>query len=247
MNLLSDALHRAGIDASTLRHVIDVHGQSIHTLKIDGTDAVPLWHRVSSSLRPMGFWPVIVREASELLESVKWAIKEGGRFDGTLTAAEAIDPPKWFPKQSELCFSESHLPPHGEWPLHAESAREILGVRDHQRRWRTAMDIWIVPASHGWQLPAVLQFGGWNDCPAPEVQVAVLRYWHERYGSELTLVGRDTLEFTVSRPPTTRNAAMALAEEQYAYCYDIVEQGVDTIEALAAILLHGRTWYFWWD
>jgi hypothetical protein len=38
-----------------------------------------------------------------------------------------------------------------------------------------------------------------------------------------------------------------LAKEQYAYCADIVEQGVGTIEALAATLLNGHIWFFWWD
>ena len=40
---------------------------------------------------------------------------------------------------------------------------------------------------------------------------------------------------------------MELAEEQFAYCPDIVHQGVGTISALASMLLDGTAWYFWWD
>ncbi|WP_414650247.1 DUF4253 domain-containing protein, partial [Duganella sp.] len=34
---------------------------------------------------------------------------------------------------------------------------------------------------------------------------------------------------------------------QYLYCADIVDQGTESIEALAATLLNARVWYFWWD
>jgi len=49
-----------------------------------------------------------------------------------------------------------------------------------------------------------------------------------------------------SRPPT-REAALELAREQYVYCSDIVDQGVQTLSALAAVLMQSAWWYFWWD
>ncbi len=36
----------------------------------------------------------------------------------------------------------------------------------------------------------------------------------------------DVIEMRVARPPRTRDYAMALAQEQYAYSEDIVHQGV---------------------
>jgi hypothetical protein len=38
-----------------------------------------------------------------------------------------------------------------------------------------------------------------------------------------------------------------LAQAQYVYCPDIVDQGVESIEALAATLLGDPRWFFWWD
>ena len=38
-----------------------------------------------------------------------------------------------------------------------------------------------------------------------------------------------------------------LALEQYAYCNDIVDQGVETIGRLADGLSKSFYWYFWWD
>jgi hypothetical protein len=40
---------------------------------------------------------------------------------------------------------------------------------------------------------------------------------------------------------------MLLARDQYLYCEDNVEQWTRTLEALAARLLRGEAWYFWWD
>ena len=57
----------------------------------------------------------------------------------------------------------------------------------------------------------------------------------------------DVIECTVKTPPSSKQAALALAREQFVYCSDIVHQGVRSIEALAATLLNSKTWYFWWD
>jgi hypothetical protein len=51
----------------------------------------------------------------------------------------------------------------------------------------------------------------------------------------------------VQRRPPTREAALELAREQYVYCSDIVDQGVQTLSAFAAALMENDWWYFWWD
>jgi hypothetical protein len=57
----------------------------------------------------------------------------------------------------------------------------------------------------------------------------------------------DVLELSVARPPSTDQAALALAREQFRYAPDIVQQGVGDVETLAASLKNGHVWYFWWD
>lgn len=49
----------------------------------------------------------------------------------------------------------------------------------------------------------------------------------------------------VRRRPKTRCEALDLAREQYSYCSDIVDQGVGTLNALAAALMGHDWWYFW--
>jgi hypothetical protein len=55
------------------------------------------------------------------------------------------------------------------------------------------------------------------------------------------------MNLTVARKPQSRDEAIALAREQYAYCADIVDQGVGTISQLAKDLMAYDWWYFWWD
>jgi hypothetical protein len=74
-----------------------------------------------------------------------------------------------------------------------------------------------------------------------------MKHWLERYQAEVVGMTHDVIEMRVGRPPTTRDDARELARQQYYYCTDIVSQGVETVDALAACLLRGRVWYFWWD
>jgi len=57
----------------------------------------------------------------------------------------------------------------------------------------------------------------------------------------------DTINLQVANRPKTREEALALARDQYVYCPDIVDQGVETYNALAADLVANYWWYFWWD
>jgi Domain of unknown function (DUF4253) len=73
------------------------------------------------------------------------------------------------------------------------------------------------------------------------------RRWHEQYGAEIIGAFPDLMEMRVARPALTREDALDLAKEQYIYCIDIVSQGTQTVQALAAGLLGGTAWFFWWD
>jgi len=50
-----------------------------------------------------------------------------------------------------------------------------------------------------------------------------------------------------ARIAATRDEALALALDQYVYCYDIVDQGTETVDALSAVLECSDYWFFWWD
>jgi hypothetical protein len=105
----------------------------------------------------------------------------------------------------------------------------------------------LLPTSVPAEAPAFLNYGGWNDCPEPAVHVALARRWAEQYGARLVVCSNDALEFHVEHPAASREDALRLAKEQYTYSEDIVIQGTQTIEGLAAALLGASKWFFWWD
>ena len=76
---------------------------------------------------------------------------------------------------------------------------------------------------------------------------AVLEHWRARFGAELLTLGHDVIELNVPEPPTTPALVAKVAEEQTAYCPDIVDQGTGTTTALAEQQVFSHTWFFWWD
>lgn len=107
----------------------------------------------------------------------------------------------------------------------------------------------LLPVPHGWQVPGLIGYGGWNTCPPAQVHAAILKRWHERYGAELVCLTRTRLELGLSRPPGTRQEALALAWDYASYCHDGVEAiyQTDTLAGLAAGLIDATVVRCWWD
>ena len=105
-----------------------------------------------------------------------------------------------------------------------------------------------IPTDDPADIPAYLPFGGWNDCPDAETQLAFTHYWREKYGAiPAALDGADCLEFLVERPVTDPVEAKNLAVEQFAFCSDLPFQVFEDVEQLTEFIHQSRQWYFWWD
>ena len=105
-----------------------------------------------------------------------------------------------------------------------------------------------IPTDDSADIPAYLPFGGWNDCPDAETQLAFTHYWREKYGAiPAALDGADCREFLVERPVTDPIEAKNLAVEQFAFCSDLPFQVFEDIEQLTEFIHQSRQWYFWWD
>lgn len=177
---------------------------------------------------PAGFQP---RSPAEILSAAN-----GIRFPADLQKWPGARQP------DDLCA------PEGDWPSAVDPSVEGLSIATdiRSRRFHDKVHIMLIPARFSWEVPAYLRWGDWNACHPPEYHVAALRSWHDRWGADLVGINGDSLTVRSIRCPE-REDAMALAREQYAYCQDIVEQGVGSISALAATLTANRWWYFWWD
>ncbi len=168
--------------------------------------------------------PEAIIERASKLDVVEWIAAKVEEDP----AYYSIESAGWPPKQMQAMDLSVHLDVLSRHPL----PKVIVG---------------LVPTSPSWGAPAYVSYGDWNDCPSSEVHVAMHKKWHEEYGSDIACMSGDIIECTVKRPPSSREAALALASEQFVYCSDIVHQGALSLEALAATLLDSKTWYFWWD
>jgi hypothetical protein len=165
------------------------------------------------------------------------------------TAPGSEKPASAFPVEQLLAQEKAFRGiPRGTWPSGDRAAHEFsipFDMSSHKPLRRVY--IGLVPTDIDWQVPAFLKFGGFNRCPEPSEHVALLRHWEELYDAELVGMTRSVIEMSVARPPTTRKEALELAKQHYLYCPDTVDQGTKTLDALAATLLGGTVWSFWWD
>lgn len=171
--------------------------------------------------------------------------------DKIINKSSSIDVQAWFKSRKEELVAEPEL-------SLAETEGEWRGESDAKQGFTLTFDMLsgqphasVVGASiatdASWKIPAHFKYGGWNDCPQPELHCAIWQYWQEKYGAQIVGVSNDVIEAYIENPPTTKEEAIELAWEQYLYCYDIVDQGMETIANLGASIINHHAWYFWWD
>jgi hypothetical protein len=253
MDDLTRVLQRHGIDA-TPSLFADTGHEKIHSCAVNGADAVATWHRLRGLVEETGCWPVLlggegIEEQAELVEERESPSSE------IIEAGVSLDPVEWLAERERgyaedlgMDVPELYEEVTGEWPEGDHSSHHFsIPFSDLVKTPFPEVYVALVPTKVCWEVPAVLNTGGWNECPVPEVHVCLMKRWHELYGAEVVGISRDIIEMYVARPPRDKEAALALAKEQYLYCPDIVDQGTGTLENLAAALLGGTSWYFWWD
>ena len=223
-------------------------GEPPHTTlggTVSGADAIAIWRRLRQTLPPIGYWPVLLGD-SESLDR----LRDGWFAPPTeeIEKAASIEVATWIRARAES-DPEYYERVRGKWPLFSKRSTSFAIPSGTSASRSPLPEVYLaaVPTARSWEVPAYLSFGGWNECPLPHEHVAMFSYWFQRYGAEIVGVSSDIIECTVSKPPRTREDALALADEQFIFCADIVSQGTETIENLAATLVGAEVWYFWWD
>lgn len=154
----------------------------------------------------------------------------------------------WHAKRGETVREHNEEAPRGAWPRDILPHQVPFSLIDSATgRPKQEILIGLVPTARSWEIPAFHRFGSWNDCPSSEIHVAIAREWAERYGARLIINTADVIEFEIDAPIASREEAISMAELQFRYCSDIVYQGTQTIEGLAASLIGAKYWFFWWD
>lgn len=224
----------------------------------EGSKALALWEELRTSGEG---YPVIVGDAealNTLLEGV--GDPDSPDIAATLAKAEGLAWPQALADLKQRTrealaeqyasgeIEEAPQPDIGRWPARPEA--DTAPTTPFDPLTGAPFDpcyILVVPARHGWEVPAYTSWGAWNENPPPELHIAALRSWHERYGAELVGMSTDVLDLRVRQRPATREEALTLAREHFEYCPDIVYQGAETLAPLAATYTVSDWWYFWWD
>lgn len=250
---IQSLISAAGGNADGVVAWFECDGRPIFRFVVHGEMAVDAWRALRAKHNMSGYWPVILGpngsiEGHNNLRSAE----EDHSMSAILDRSQKIDAKSWQAATwSERKEDRDNQRPTGEtWPDESEVEKpaEFSAFRSTILQ-KPLKQIWIglLPIKHSWEAAAAMRFGDWNEVPSPEVHVAIHREWEQEFGAELVSMTNDVLEFQVSRPPKTRDAAMELAELHFDYCPDIVDQGVQSIKALALSLLNCNIWYFWWD
>ncbi|MEE3623605.1 DUF4253 domain-containing protein [Nitrospirillum sp. BR 11752] len=254
------------VPASRRAEVVATHARMMAALPyeritVPGAQAWDHWLRLRAAGRG---WPIIVGDDDAMERLAEhYSLSDPAVFPGALPdMVQTLAPSEILREAEGLRFPEiMDRWPDGpdedqigvmeddweDFPPMPDGPPRLSVVHDHNQKPYARVHILLIPTDQGWQVPAYLRWGGWNECPPPESHVAALRVWHEKYGAELIVLSNDTMELRVDRRPADKAEAWDLARNQYRYCRDIVDQGVGTVGALAGGLLQTPYWFFWWD
>jgi Domain of unknown function (DUF4253) len=246
-----------GVDVSSLRPLFPFHDRVVYVLTVPRAQALDRWTALRTLVPVTSYWPVIGWDRS--LGPPWETIAPGAIIDRALQ----LDVQHWFQEEGIA----SALDPVRE-AADGRTTCPPLAFHIHEQRAfpftvpPSAAPIALIPVDVPWQVPAYLQLGGmdtWGHAVGsigrsdgtrdmePQVHVAILKYWYERWGAEVVAATAGDLELRVLRPPTTPTAALELAKEQYMYCRDLVDQHTGRVSVLANLLLDSPVWWFWWD
>jgi len=215
------------------------------TVTVHGRNATAQLQKLAQQWEPEGCFPVLIGDADDAAGLFEFY---ENKPPSIIAAAEQVNVEQWIAKKHNLDPEMMDMLEVGSWPARPDTQNQLATpFRLTTGTPRPNLMIASVPADQPWHIPAHLCFGGWNECPEPEVQVAFAKMWYERFGAVIVAVTGDVVEYAVQRPPTTNEVAEVLAYEQFAYCEDIILQGFQTVRNLAASLIDAPYWFFWWD
>lgn len=262
MPTLEETLSNAGL-TSPLTTLYELPGEKAYRLSVPSGDAMATWQKLRDLVPQTRHWPVLLGEGPHLEDLLQRlpefandptqkTIQEGLKIDVRKWLeerhAERID--EWEMDDDERAELEEEEPkfrgiPQDDWPDDVPPRSDFYIPAQLAKDGQVC--IALLPTQHSWHVPALLRFGGWNDCPFTEEHVAMFRYWQGRFGAEVVGIAGDVVEMTVPKPPQDQNNALELAREQWIYCEEMVTEGTQTLEALAASLLKANVWFFWWE
>jgi len=225
-------LRAAGLAVPKMHQLLRRGDTAMWAFAVRPSAALGWWLDIRQSAETTGWMPVLLGAPEEWRDNGESIIHEA---EDELARAEGID-------AAELLHDKG-----------AEAGEPARGVPILPRRgdtdFATAQQdglLGLVATDAGWKIPAMFPWKGstnWELYGAEHA--AVLHSWNRRFEAELVAMTYDVVELYVPHPPS-REEAIAVAGEAYAYCPDLLDSGVPTLEDLAEHMIRSKAWYFRW-
>lgn len=227
------ALRAAGVTVPHMQQVVQLDDVCLWAFGVRADEALGWWLQARQVHEQTGWMPVLLGAADDWLDNGEGVIHEGDDELGRMKeldaqtlladkAAEAGEPARGVPI----------LPTRGDSDFAVPKTDGMLG---------------LVKAEHSWQIPALLPWKGSTNWELYGAEHAsILQRWHEQHEVEIVSMTWDILELYVPSPPTKDEDLLAVAQEVYAYCPDLLAAGVPTLDDLAVHMVRSRAWYFRW-
>jgi hypothetical protein len=128
--------------------------------------------------------------------------------------------------------------------LRKQLGTEYFVFRSEQHFGQAPDEVSVLKTADQFEVLRVMGTNGWNYDLSPDSVIACLKQWDAEYGLAVRGAGFDWVEAVIERLPSDMRA---FAESVYAFCPDVVEQGTQTVAALADEMRRAGTLYLWWD
>ena len=169
---LDYAISSSGLDSADVMPLVE-GDDSVLVASCPGASAVEVWSDIRAGSERHGFWPVLLGSKEsydahrELADS-----KEGDDPAMAILKAASIDVLKYFSERLAEIREYAELP-RTEWLAAPKTSNELTIHKDiRSMQPLTQVFIGLLATREPWAAPALLRFGGWNDCPFPEQHVA---------------------------------------------------------------------------
>ncbi|WP_100445065.1 DUF4253 domain-containing protein [Glycomyces xiaoerkulensis] len=226
------SLRDAGLDVPKMHQLVRRGEDAVWTFGVRASSALTWWLEIRQVAEATGWMPVLLGPPEDWRDGGEAIVHEG---DDELARSAGIDAAELLHDKAAEAGEPARgvpiLPRRGDSDFATPQRDVLLG---------------LIETDAGWKIPARFPWAGstnWELYGAEHA--AILRRWHRLYEVELVAMTYDVLELYVPHPPDAE-AALGVAHEAYAYCPDLLDSGVPTLEDLAEHMIRSKAWYFRW-
>lgn len=240
---LVKTIREAGFNPRPISKLIDVGDEEIYIFPVCGySTAYEVWDKLRPGRSPYKVCPVIIGGKHDLdVLNFHLSSHSANKVREIIRKASDLNVEDWkriraFEVVQDIIASQAY-------------AEKMFGaMRGVQNIGGGQEEVYValITGCDGWQIPAYLNFGGWEDCPKPEVHCALIKKWEGHYGAKILKISNDELVLAINSPPDTQELAIQASVEVLLYCTDHIPYSMQEREIYWVPFLYSNRWHFYW-